>query len=124
MNKKTLLTAKHALTKPHKNTFFRYKVLFVSLIPPHYAATLNAFAFTSWKDTTKLPNKYFIKQSYLILAWFYHLKTITRSFESDRNQLGNKRMIKFIILPSRRSHYTLLKSPMAQKKKLQGAVLI
>jgi len=116
MNKNNLLLVKNQLEKPNKHTFFRYKILFASIIPPHYTSSLNAFAFTTWKDTTKLPNKYFIKQSYLILAWFHHLKTITNGSSNLRNSTDSKGVVRFIILPSRRTHYTLLKSPMAQKK--------
>lgn len=111
-----LLRKKKLLIQNKSRTSFKYKLLFASIIPPHYTTSLNSFAFTSWADTVKLPNKYYVKQSYLILAWFYHLKTITCKVSKKVISSSSKQVIKFIILPSKKSHYTLLKAPMAHKK--------
>ena len=109
------LKRKFLLTQPDDRTAFEYKILFVSTIPPHYTSSLNVFASNSWQDDSKLPNKYFIKNSYLILAWFYQLQLITTDKKSLQN-VNNKKIIKFSILPSKRTHYTLIKAPMAHKK--------
>jgi len=109
------LKRKFLLAQPDNRTTFEYKILFVSAIPPHYTSSLNVFALNSWQDDSKLPNKYFIKNSYLILAWFYQLQLITTDKKSLQN-VNNKKIIKFSILPSKRTHYTLIKAPMAHKK--------
>jgi hypothetical protein len=109
------LKKKFLLAQPDNRTTFEYKILFVSAIPPHYTSSLNVFASNSWQDDSKLPSKYFIKSSYLILAWFYQLQLITTDKKSLQN-VNNKKIIKFSILPSKRTHYTLIKAPMAHKK--------
>lgn len=103
------------LTPSKDKTYFEYKILFVSIIPPHYSTSLNVFASNSWQDNSKLPNKYFIKNSYLVLAWFYQLQLISSKKPTTEN-VNNKKLIKFSVLPSKRSHYTLTKAPMAHKK--------
>jgi hypothetical protein len=115
MKNLNLLRRKFLIKKPENRTLFEYKLLFVSIIPPHYSSSLNVFASNSWQDNSKLPTKYFVKNSYLILAWFYNLQLITSGNKSLQN-MNNKRVIKFSILPSKRSHYTLIKAPMAHKK--------
>lgn len=115
MKNLNLLRRKFLIKKPENRTLFEYKLLFVSIIPPHYSSSLNVFASNSWQDNSKLPTKYFVKNSYLILAWFYNLQLITSGNKSLQNT-NNRKVIKFSILPSKRSHYTLIKAPMAHKK--------
>lgn len=109
------LKTKLTLTPSKDKTFFEYKILFVSIIPPHYSTSINVFASNSWQDNSKLPNKYFIKNSYLILAWFYQLQLIS-SKKPITDDVNSKQLIKFSVLPSKRTHYTLTKAPMAHKK--------
>ena len=109
------LKTKLTLTPSKDKTFFEYKILFVSIIPPHYSTSINVFASNSWQDNSKLPNKYFIKNSYLILAWFYQLQLISNK-KPITDDVNNKQLIKFSVLPSKRTHYTLTKAPMAHKK--------
>lgn len=53
----------------------------------------------------------------MIFAWFYHLKTLSTPNLSDTADVKMKKMpIKFNILPTKRTHYTLTKAPMAHKK--------
>ena len=90
-------------------------MLFVSSIPPHHSSSLNLFASNSWQVNSKLPPKLFIKNSYLILPWFYYLKLVTYN-NTDKTKIKNKKkLIKFAVLPTKRSHLTLTKAPMAHK---------
>jgi len=112
---------KTQINPPTNVTEFQYRLLFVSLIPPHYSNSLNLFTPDLWQNNAKLPNKYFIKQSYLILSWFYYLRTITldknhSGFHDDVARVYKKKRIKFFSLPVKKSHYTLTKAPMAHKK--------
>ena len=90
-------------------------MLFVSAIPPHNSSSLNLFAANCWNNNAKLPEKYFIKNSYLILAWFYYLKLVTYNKSGGGKSDKTKQFVRFAILPTKRTHYTLTKAPMAHK---------
>lgn len=91
-------------------------MLFVSSIPPHHSSSLNLLALNASNDNSKLPSKCFIKNSYLILSWFYYLKLLTyRNTLAKTKPKNRKKLIKFAVLPTRRTHYTLTKAPMAHK---------
>lgn len=101
------------------STKFKYRLLFVSIIPPHYAHSFNIFnaVFAREHEKIREPDKYFIKYSYLIFAWFYHLKTITLDTYPKNSEIKlDKLPIRFNVLPTKRSYYTLTKAPMAHKK--------
>lgn len=51
--------------------------------------------------------KVYLKQSYIILSWFYYLRVI-----NSENVLEN---LKFFVLPVRKQIYTLTKAPIAHK---------
>lgn len=76
----------------------KYSFSFISLITP-----LNLFNLRLFFNLTK-SNKIFLKQSYLLLTWFFYL-----SF------LKKKENLFFLILPIKRNKFTLTKSPMAHK---------
>jgi|694.fasta_scaffold98327_3 hypothetical protein len=90
-------------------------MLFVSSIPPHHSSSLNLFASNSWQINSKLPPKVFIKNSYLILSWFYYLKLVTYDNVNKTKIKNKKKLIKFAVLPTKRTHLTLTKAPMAHK---------
>lgn len=79
-----------------------FKINFISLITP--------FIFTNIRlsylniETKKI----FLKQSYILLTWFYYLNFINISSK-------NKNNIKIFVLPLYRRKFTLTKAPMAHK---------
>lgn len=111
-----MIGKKLTLQTLNNNTFFEYNMLFVSSISPHYSNTVNVFAATREQNNGLLPNKYYIKYSYLILAWFFYLKSITSIKNLKSNFKSQKQLIRFFVLPVKRTNYTLTKAPMAHKK--------
>lgn len=79
-----------------------YSFLFVSLISPSIAPSLRFFFEID--DTQR---KLALKQSYILLTWFYYV-----TFLNNENK---KKILKFFVLPIRRSTYTQLRTPMAHK---------
>jgi hypothetical protein len=59
--------------------------------------------------TPSFKTKLLIKQSYLILTWFYYLSISTTLTKKDSNSIS------FAFLPLKSKSYTLTKAPMAQK---------
>lgn len=107
------------LAEQPDRTVFEYKMLFASSIAPHHSNSLNLFAQNAWDLNSKLPSKYYIKNSYLMLSWFYYLKLVTYDSDKLGSESGSlkdkKHLIRFAVLPSKRAHYTLTKAPMAHK---------
>ena len=86
-----------------------YKFRFVSLISPYLLSDLRVFNITSSPSTPK-KSTLLLKQSYLLMTWFYYLK------ESQFKPQGkSENRLKFTFLPTRRTMYTLTKAPMAHK---------
>ena len=86
-----------------------YKFRFVSLISPYLLSDLRVFNITSSPSTPK-KSTLLLKQSYLLMTWFYYLK------ESQFKPQGKtENRLKFTFLPTRRTMYTLTKAPMAHK---------
>ena len=81
----------------------KYSFTFISLISPFLTNNLNF-------NTNKIikTNKLSLKQSYIILSWFYYLSFL----ENKRNK---KNKIKFFILPKKIKKFTNTKAPMAHK---------
>lgn len=52
--------------------------------------------------------KILLKQSYIILTWFYYLNFIKKNFNT-------KNKIKIFVLPLKKNKFTLTKAPMAHK---------
>ena len=86
------------IKKTIKFTFY-----FVSLIPPFILNNIR-FSFNSFINEKKL----LIKQSYILLTWFYYLSFLQQN-------LDNKKKLKFLILPLNTKKFTLTKAPMAHK---------
>lgn len=85
-----------------------YSFSFVSLIAPFLINNLRLSTISS-QLTLGLKNKLLLKQSYLILTWFYYLTLVTQN-KSQKNK-----SITFAFLPLKLKSYTLTKAPMAQK---------
>jgi len=86
-----------------------YKFRFVSLISPYLLSDLRVFNITSSPSTPK-KSTLLLKQSYLLMTWFYYLK------ESQFKPQGKtENRLKFTFLPTRRTMNTLTKAPMAHK---------
>ena len=92
-----------------KRPSITYKFRFVSLISPYLLSDLRVFNITSSPSTPK-KSTLLLKQSYLLMTWFYYLK---ESQFQIRGKSENR--LKFSFLPSKRSMYTLTKAPMAHK---------
>lgn len=79
-----------------------YSIVLKSLISPYSIKNLNFFIFNL--DYKK--KKILIKQSYLMLTWFYYINAIN---------FNTKKKIKFFIISKRSNLLTLIKAPMAHK---------
>lgn len=92
-----------------KNTSFniekniKFNFSFTSLIPPFVLNNVR-FSFNSSLQEKKI----MIKQSYVLLTWFYYLSFI-------QQKLDNKNRINFFVLPLNKKKFTLTKAPMAHK---------
>ena len=92
-----------------KNTSFniekniKFNFSFTSLIPPFVLNNVR-FSFNSSLQEKKI----MIKQSYVLLTWFYYLSFI-------QQKLDNKNGINFFVLPLNKKKFTLTKAPMAHK---------
>jgi len=85
-----------------------YNFTFISLIAPFLINNLRLSTIGS-NLTPSSKTKLLIKQSYLILTWFYYL-TISTTLNKKANN-----SIAFSFLPLKSKSYTLTKAPMAQK---------
>lgn len=83
----------------------RYSFRFMSLIPP---ISNNDFGPASQTPYTPLPNRLFLKRSYLILSWLFYMSTADYTPDTDLKP-------RLAVLPARNSKYTLTKAPMAHK---------
>jgi len=78
-----------------------FGLTFVSLISPYIFT--NVRFFFEYKNDKRL----LLKQSYILLTWFYYLNfATTQKF---------KKYCKFFIFPIKHKHYTLLRAPMIHK---------
>lgn len=80
-----------------------FNLSFVSLIAPFFSNNLK-FLNTLPTDEKKI----FLKQSYIMLTWFYYLNFI----ENKKNTTNN---IKIFTLPINNKKFTLTKAPIAHK---------
>ena len=97
-NKKNFLLKKKK--KLYKN--FKIKFLFISLIPPFF---INNLRF----NYNMINKKLLLKQSYIMLTWFYYISFI----KQNKNNVNNK--IKIFVFPYKSEKFTLTKAPMAHK---------
>ena len=104
MNKK--FKKKLFLLKKNKTNYInnlKIKFTFISLISPFIINNLR-FNFNSLIKEKKV----MLKQSYIILTWFYYISFINQ-------KKNNKNKIKFFIFPTLNEKFTLTKAPMAHK---------
>jgi hypothetical protein len=94
-------------TLPKSDIIYRFK--FTSLISPYLLTDLRLFHITS-SPSTKNKSTILLKQSYLLLTWFYYLKN-----QKTIEQTNVRKLLKFSFLPTKRTVYTLTKAPMAHK---------
>ena len=81
----------------------KFNLSFISLISPQFSNNL--------KFLSTLPineKKIFLKQSYIMLTWFYYL-----NFIETKKDTSNK--LKIFILPINKKKFTVTKAPMAHK---------
>ncbi len=83
---------------PHVLSFH---FLFASIITPLISPNLNLL----FQPDTLTSKKNLLKNSYVILAWFYYMNSI------QSPKIG----IRFFVLPTRAQVYTLTKAPIAHK---------
>jgi len=79
------------------------RFMFVSLISPFFVQNVSFF-----KQLSKDNKKVWLKQSYLLLTWFYHI-----SFLESKKKTKNR--IMFFVFPIRLRKFTLTKAPIAHK---------
>lgn len=94
-------------------------VAYVSLINPFI---LSNYSFENYKRYSVLkPNqKIYVKQSYMILTWFYYLSfVIKKNVRSDSMFNG----LKFFIAPKLKRKFTITKAPIAHKKNSKEQIL-
>lgn len=107
---------KFQLNQLHNNhllsstNIINYNFQFISLIAPFLVNNLRMSTIGS-NNTTNAKVKILLKQSYLILTWFYYL-TFSQNMNST---LSNTNTLSFSFLPCKSKSYTLTKAPMAQK---------
>ncbi len=85
-----------------------YNFQFISLVAPLLINNLRLATIGS-NRTSNSKLKLLMKQSYLILTWFYYLTFSTTSGTKSTNSIS------FAFLPRKSKSYTLTKAPMAQK---------
>ncbi len=76
---------------------------FLSLISPFIVNNLRFSFFIPLKE-----KKTFLKQSYILLTWFYYLTFVQQKFNT-------KNKLNFFVAPSSKKKFTLTKAPMAHK---------
>jgi len=81
--------------------------LFVSLFSPHVMA--NSKFFFNEISTIK-QKKIMLKESYIILTWFYYLRHIKLT-----SKVQEEKTLQFFVLPLKQQIYTLTQAPIAHK---------
>ena len=96
---------------PHSRnkTAVFYKFRFVSLVAPYLLPSLRLTTISNSPSTVG-KSTILLKQSYLLMTWFYYLK-----YSSTLSRGSAQNGIKFTFLPVKRKKYTLTKAPMAHK---------
>ena len=96
-----------------KNTL-KFKLTFVSLINPFIISNISYDNYLRTTISKKNNiNKLYVKQSYMLLTWFYYL-----SFLQTKDSLStnvDKNAIKIFILPKKKKIFTSTKAPIAHK---------
>lgn len=102
------LNNKYFLYNKSKKIIFNSKKIifsfyFTSLISPFL---VNNLRFITNDQISK--KKILLKQSYILLSWFYYLTFLNQKMTTKNN-------LKFVILPNSRRIFTLTKAPIAHK---------
>jgi len=84
----------------------KFTLSFVSLIFPHDITNLTPLLSFLAPNSKKI----YLKQSYLILSWFYYLSFI----ETPKNKKDRK-PLKLVFLPNKINKFTAVKSPLCNK---------
>lgn len=87
----------------------KYKFLMISLISPFIISNINLTLNIKILHDKKL----FLKQSYMLLAWFYYLSFI--NFNKKTANINFKNKLKIMVLPTFTKKFTATKAPMAHK---------
>lgn len=98
--------------KKNKSNFYKIfiKLNFNSIVKPYKIPSKSTFFLlqTHIKDLNFYKKKkILIKQSYLMMTWFFFLK-------KNLEEIKNSRIF-FFVKPKRKSKFTIIKSPMAHK---------
>lgn len=98
--------------KSVNNKAATFTYTFVSLISPFHISNIRLFfqnlTFFKKSSTKKL----WLKQSYLILTWFYYFSSINNSRIDKSQNLG---IPNFFVKPRSTNKFTMLKAPIAHK---------
>ena len=100
LNQIKYLNQKNLNSSFNKVSFY---FLFASLIAPNITTNFN-FLFQKTQDTRK---KLLLKNSYVILAWFYYISCLHINSSTEG--------VKFFVLPVRSQVFTLTKAPIGHK---------
>lgn len=105
-------------TQPIKNNC-KVTLFYVSLINPFI---LTNYTFENYKrySTLKPNQKIYVKQSYMILTWFYYLNFISKKNIKNKSTLNN---LKFFITPKLNRKFTITKAPIAHKTRSKEQIL-
>jgi hypothetical protein len=106
MINKISLTPK--INLPLENSYVSFNFLFVSLFSPYIIGNTK-LVFANLSTTKK---KILLKESYMVLSWFYYLKNI----EIKRPESSSRDNLKFFVMPTKQQIYTLTLAPVAHKK--------
>lgn len=90
---------------------------YVSLINPFI---LTNYSFENYKRSflSKPNQKIYVKQSYMILTWFYYLNFVTKKKNGPR-----LKGLQFSILPKFKRKFTMTKAPIAHKTNSKEQIL-
>lgn len=91
------------LFKIKKKNYATFNFFFISLISPHILTNVR-FLF----NVNNKEKKLLLKQSYILLTWFYYLNFLKQS-------TNTKNKIKIFVAPLFKKKFTLTKAPMAHK---------
>lgn len=109
---KNLNFFKRKKTEFYQKNEIKYSFTFVSLISPFITNNIcfiddkNTSNFSQYKKNNN--TKIYLKQSYILLVWFYYLSSI-KSKRDKKNRLS------FFVLPVQKRIFTNTKAPMAHK---------
>lgn len=90
----------------------KYRLTFVSLINPFLIKNINYDSYTKKLPFENKANRIYVKQSYMILTWFYYLSFLQKD-NLSKNSFKNK--INIFVSKTTRRKLTVTKAPIAHK---------